>query len=164
MQRNNTSLTLGLPQKSSHRPRNERITNPVEPILPEPILPSNLLIDRVRADVLRDALVELAIKIRYVLRRRQALDARFYDLERRAVVQRCEVAEHFEVVVGVLGDDFGGVVVAAVDYAVAGIGDVFFLGDLGKVFVVDELFQEVIECLVLRFNLLFHFLVFCNCF
>ena len=54
-----------------------------------------------------------------------------------------EVGESFEVVVGLGGDGLGGWVVAAVDDAVAGMGDVIFGGECGEAFVGDEVVEDV---------------------
>lgn len=67
-------------------------------------------------------------------------------------------------VVGVWAYDLGGGIGAAVDDAVAGVGYVFFFGDLGEGFIVYELLEEEIEGFILSFNFLLHFLVFCYSF
>lgn len=64
-------------------------------------------------------------------------------------------------VVCVLGDDFGGIVVAAVDYTVACMCNILFLGDFREAFVIDELIKQEFEGVILTFYLLIN-PIFCN--
>lgn len=93
--------------------------------------------------------MELAVEDGDVARGGQVADAEGDDLQRRGVVQRRQVGQGFEAVVAILVDDLGGVVVAAVDDAVAGNADIFLLGDGGEVGVADELLEHVREGVVL---------------
>ena len=62
MQYNQRRLALLLTQKLRYTPRDERVADSMEAILPQSILLCNLLIYRIRRDVFGEGLVELAIE------------------------------------------------------------------------------------------------------
>ena len=83
MQNYQTRLVQLLAQELRDAPRDERIADAMEAILPQLILLRDVLVDGVGADVLRNRLVELAVEHSYVSRLGQLLDAEPDDLERR---------------------------------------------------------------------------------
>ena len=137
VQDNQTSLVLLLPQKPRHRPRDKRITNPMKSIFPQLVLLRNLLVDRICIDMLRNRLMELAIEHCYISRTREFFETILHDLESGCVVKGREVGEGFEVVVCVFIDNFGGIVIPAMDDSVADDCDILFLRDGVEVLVVD---------------------------
>lgn len=159
MQHDQTRLALLLPQELCHAPRDERVANAMEAVLPQLVLLRDVLVDRVRPDMLRHRLMELAVKDGYISRPGHFLDAVVYDVQRGRVVQRCEVGQGLEFVVSLLVDDLRRVEIAPVDDTVADDGDVFLLLDGGKLGVLDEHLEHVLEGIFLAGYSLFEFLV-----
>lgn len=149
MQHDQTRLLHIFAQKLGHIPRDELVRDAMETILSQAILLCDFLIDGVCADMLRDCLMELCIEHGDVLGSREFLDAGFDDLERRRVVQWCEVGEVFKTMIGLIGDALCGFVVSSMDHPVNCDGDVVLLADLFEFFVVDQLIEHILECLLL---------------
>ena len=110
--------------------RDEGVAYAVESILAQAVLARDVLVDGVRGDVRRDGGVELGVEAGDVDSAGQLLETGIDNIQGCAVMQRGQVAQGLEVVICVLGDDLGGLVVPAVDDAVAGNGDVIGGGNL----------------------------------
>ena len=151
MERNDIGVFDPLAQEIGRGARDEGIADAVEPVLAQVVAARNVLVDGVRADVLGDGVVELRIETGNVERRLgQVAHAAVDNDQAGRVVQRGQVVELLQVVVGLVRDQLGPDKVAAVHDAVTHVGDVFFGGDLGHAGVVDQGLEEDVEGIGLR--------------
>ena len=161
MESNDVDVFDLLPQKLGGGAGDEGIADTVEAVLPQVVAPRDVLVDGVRPDVLGDGVVELAVEAGDVEGRLgQIAHAAVDDDEGCRVVQRRQVIELLEVVVGLVRDQFWADKVAAVDDAVADVGDILLAADLGHAVVVDQGLEKDVKGVCLgRHLLVFDFFV-----
>lgn len=104
--------------------------------------------------------MELAVKDRDIPGLWQLLDAELHDLKRRRIMQWCQVREGLEMIIRILSYNLRPIKVAAVHHSVARNWYVFFLAYVLQIWIIDQLVEHVLKCIVLRGDRLVNFLPF----
>lgn len=132
----------------------ERIADPVEAVLPQLVFLRYHLVNRVRADMLRDGRMERAVKVRDIRRMRQDLADRAHDAQRGRIMQRRQIAQLLDMMVRLPVDDLAPGIVAAMHDAVAREVDILLLRQLGQAFIPGQVVEDVFEGVFLRGDVL----------
>ncbi len=159
VQRDDVDVVARLAQELGCRTRDEGVADAVEAVLAQTVVAGDLLVDGVGADVLGDGGMELTVEAGHIARRGQRLDAQLDDAQAVGVVERGQVVEIFEVMVGAIGYQLRLGVVAAVDDAVADDADVVFVLDVGHLVVPDEGVEDETEGIPLAADLTVNFAI-----
>lgn len=155
MQRNQADLVGLLAQELGRCAGDEGIADAVETILAQTVAARDVLVNGVGADVLGDSGVELAIEAGDVACPGEVLDAQPHDAEAVRVVERRQIVQGLQMVVGAVGYQLRLGVVAAMNDAVADDANVVLAFDIRQVLVLDEGVQydtEGIPLLLDRFG------------
>lgn len=131
-------FVAGLGEEVGGGPGDEGVADAVETVLAQAVALCDFGVDGVGADVIGEGRVELAVEAGDVVGSGEVVEAGADDGEAVGVVQRGEVIEIFNVVLGLGRDELWFRKVPAVDDAVAYDADVVLALDLGQVGVVDE--------------------------
>jgi hypothetical protein len=103
VQRDDVEVVGLLAQELGRRARDEGVADAVEAVLAQAVGARDLLVDGVCADVLGDGGVELAVEAAHVARLGEVLDAQPHDPQAVGVVERRQVVEALQFIVGAAG-------------------------------------------------------------
>jgi hypothetical protein len=149
VQRDEVDVVAGLAEELGGGARDEGVADAVEAVLAQAVALCDVRVDGVGADVRGEGRVELAVEAGDVVGGGEVAKAGLDDGEAVGVVQRGEVVEIFNVVLGLGRDELGFREVPAVDDAVAYDADVVLAVDLGQVGVFDEGLDENVKGIAL---------------
>lgn len=138
VQGDEVDLVAGLAEELGGRARDEGVADAVEAVLAETVALCDFGVNGIGADMVGEGRVELAVEAGDIVGGREVVEAGADDGQAVGVVQRGEVVEVFNVVLGLGRDELGFRKVSAVDDAVADDPDIVLALDLGQVGVVDE--------------------------